>query len=290
VRLLNNIKMKGQIIKIISDNYYVKSHHKIYICKARGRFRKDNIKPLVGDLVLIDIEKKYIIDILPRHNELTRPSIANVDQAMILISVKEPNLALDLLDKMLIIIQHHNIKPIICFTKLDLLTKMEKQFIRNLINYYRKLGYLVFTNQQLFWLKRIFKNKITVLAGQSGVGKSTLLNKLNKDLNLSTKPISLALGRGKHTTKHVKLLEVSNGLIADTPGFSAVNLTNITNEAIRDNFIEFHQYKKRCQYRNCFHLNEVNCEVKKMVQKGKILESRYQNYQCFIKSKEGNHD
>ncbi len=278
--------MKGIIIKIINDNYYVKYEKNILLCKARGKFRKDNINPLVGDVAEFDIGDKVITNIENRKNELIRPSICNVDQAVILMSVKEPEFSSLLLDKMLTIIDYNNVKPIICFTKFDLLkADNDKKLIRNYIKYYEKIGYQVFTNRYLFWLKRIFKNKLSVFTGQSGVGKSSLLNKIDKKLNLKTAPISASLGRGKHTTRHAELLELCGGLIADTPGFSALEFTGMSKEDIRDNFVEFNKYKDNCEYRNCLHLNENNCEIKRMVDKNQILLSRYQNYIKFITSK-----
>jgi len=278
--------MRGQIIKLISDNYYVKYNNEIILCKSRGKFKKDNINLLVGDYVDFDLGDKVITNILPRKNELVRPSISNIDQAMILVSVKEPEFSSLLLDKMLTIIEFNNIKPIICFTKLDLLTTFnDKRLIKQYIGYYKKNGYKVLTNNQLFWLKRLFRNKVTVFTGQSGVGKSSLLNKINNKLNIKIAPISIALGRGKHTTRHVELLELCGGLIADTPGFSALDFIDMTKEDIRDNFIEFNKYKEKCEYRNCFHLNESDCEIKKMVEKRKILPSRYDNYKKFISTK-----
>ena len=149
--------------------------------------------------------------------------------------------------------------------------------------YYQKIGYLVFTNQQIRKLKTIFKDKITVLTGPSGVGKSTLLNKLDVNLKLQTGVISKALKKGKHTTRHVELFSLYEGLIADTPGFTSLELTNMTKEDVRKNMIEFDKYKDQCRYRNCFHLKGSNCQIRKMVNKGQILESRYQNYKKFIK-------
>jgi ribosome biogenesis GTPase len=278
--------MRGQIIKIISNDYYVNYHDTVYPCKCRGKFRIDGITPLVGDYVDFDKQNNYILDVYPRKNELVRPSVSNIDQAMIITSVKEPEFSSNLLDKLLVIIEFNNIKPIICFTKLDLLkTKQKKNNIKKYIKYYKSIGYQVYTNKQLFLIKRLFKNKVTVFAGQSGVGKSTLLNKLNKKLNLKTDEISKALGRGKHTTRHVELLKINNGLVADTPGFSSLDFIDMTKEDIRDNFIEFNKYKHLCEYRSCLHIEENNCGIKKAVDENKIMESRYLNYKNFISKK-----
>lgn len=275
--------MNGIIIKNISNDYTILSENKEYICKARGRFRKDKIIPLVGDNCTFDSEKKYIIEIQKRKNELVRPPVANIDQAFIITSAKEPDFSPNLLDKLLCIIEYNNIKPIICFTKLDLLDKEEKKHIENIISYYKKIGYQVFKNTEIEEIKKQFKNKKTVFTGQSGAGKSTLLNKLDKNLNLKTNEISQALGRGKHTTRHVELLNLYDGLIADTPGFSSIEFIGMKDEDIRDNFIEFNVYRHECEYKDCMHTNEKNCKIKEELEKGNILKSRYENYLKFIK-------
>ena len=275
--------MVGKIIKQVSNDYTVKSD-KLYICKARGKFRNLHITPLVGDNVEFDPDNKYILDILERKNELERPSISNIDQAVIVTSVKIPDFSSNLLDKLLCIIEYNNIKPIICFTKLDLLTKEELDSIRVIEDYYRSIGYPVYENTDIK-LKEVFKDKITVFAGQSGAGKSSLLNRLDSNLNLEIGEVSIALGRGRHTTRHTELIEVLDGMIADTPGFSAVDFTGMTKADIRDNFIEFNKYRDNCLYKDCMHKDEDSCEIKKLVGKG-ILESRYENYLKFIEKSE----
>lgn len=275
--------MQGIITKIISNDYDVETENKKYICKARGRFRKEKITPLVGDICDFDEEKKYIIEIQKRKTELVRPPIANIDQAIIVTSAKEPDFSSNLLDKLLCVIEFNNIKPIICFTKLDLLNKEEEKNIQNIINYYKKIGYDVYKNTEVEKIKQIFKNKKTVFTGQSGAGKSTLLNKICPGLNLKTDEISLALGRGKHTTRHVELIKLYEGLIADTPGFSSLDFIGMSNSDIRDNFIEFNEYRHECEYKDCMHINETKCKIKEEIKKGNILESRYENYLKFIK-------
>jgi ribosome biogenesis GTPase len=268
------------IVKNISDLYFVKCDDIIYECKAKGIFRKDKITPTVGDKVEIDIDKKIITKILNRKNILIRPPISNIDQALIVVSVKEPDFSTNLLDKMLNIIEFNNIKPIICLTKLDLLN--DNNEIEKYIKYYRSIGYTIIKNTEKEKLKKFFKNKITVLTGQSGVGKSTLLNMLDDSLNINTNSISIALGRGKHTTRHVELLEMFGGLVADTPGFSALNFIGMTKSDIRDNMIEFNKYKDKCRYKDCMHVKEDECKIKEYVNEGKILKSRYDNYLKFI--------
>ena len=274
--------MQGKIIKQISNDYTVKSNNTEYICKARGKFRKMEISPLVGDEIIFDEKGKYILQILPRANELKRPSIANIDQAIIITSLKNPDFDTNLLDKLLTIVTYNNITPIIIFTKSDLLSDSELEEYKLYFNYYQKIGYKVFMNYEIDKIKKIFKNKVSVFTGQSGAGKSTLLNKLDQNLNIKTAEISQALNRGKHTTRHTSLLEVEGGLVADTPGFSALSFGAITPDLIRDNFVEFNKYRQHCKYSDCMHNKENNCEVKNKVHEKIILQSRYDNYIKFI--------
>lgn len=276
--------MEGIIIKNISNDYVVESNKKTYTCKPRGKFRKEKITPLVGDKVIIDEENNYIIEIKPRKNYLIRPTVANIDQALIVTSVKNPNLDTNLLDKLLTIISYNNIEPIICFTKIDLLNENELIEFKNYIDYYKKIGYKVVTNTSPNNFKEIFKDKITVLAGQSGAGKSSLLNLLDKNLKLKTSDISYALNRGKHTTRHTELYEILDGFIVDTPGFSNIDFHTMKKEDIRDNMKEMFDNLHYCKYRDCMHIKEDGCQVKEKVSKKEILESRYDNYKKFIES------
>ena len=222
--------MNGIITKQISNQYTVNIKGKEYVCSARGKFRNLNLSPLVGDKVKVDVEKLLIEEILPRTNTLDRPSVSNVDIALIVTSVKKPDLSLSLLDKEISVILSNNITPVICLTKLDLLNKKEYTDIKILKKYYENIGIIVLTNKNLFKLKRVLKNKTIVLTGQTGAGKSTLLNKLNKKLNIETKPISEALNRGVHTTRHTEIYQIKNIYFVDTPGFSSLDLKNITKE------------------------------------------------------------
>ena len=274
--------MIGKIVKQISNDYTVKVDNKSYICKARGKFRNMGITPLVGDNALIDCNTKCIIEIKSRKNELIRPSIANVDQAVIVMSNKIPEFSLDLLDKLLCIIEYNNIKPIIYVSKIDLLTEIEIDSLNKTLDYYRGIGYKVYTD---LTIKEVFKDKVTVFVGQSGAGKSTLLNKLDSKLSLITGEVSEALGRGRHTTRHVELIETLDGLIADTPGFSKISFIGMTKEDIRDNFIEFNNYRDNCRYKDCMHNKEDECEIKKEINNN-ILKTRYDNYIKFIKEVE----
>ncbi len=272
--------MEGQIVKILSNLYTVSSNGKKYECHSRGKFRNDNITPMVGDFVKFDEENNYILEVLPRKNELVRPLVSNVDQGLIVTSLKSPDFSLNLLDKLLVVMEYHKIKPIICLTKYDLLNSKEKKEIKKYIKYYKNLGYKVLYNTNLFRIKRLFKNKTTVFTGQSGAGKSTLINKLDKKLNLETGEISKALGRGKHTTRYVELIELFGGKVVDTPGFSMIEFTGMTNEDIKNCFIEFKKYP--CPYKDCMHLTENECRIKKEVQNKNILEERYEDYKKFI--------
>lgn len=275
--------LEGKIIKLISNDYTVLSD-KLYVCKCRGKFRNEKINPLVGDNVLFDASNNYILEIKPRKNELVRPPISNIDQAYIVTNVK-PTFNSNLLDKLLCIIEFNNIKPIIIFTKIDLLNEEELKSIKEVITYYKKIGYEVYINDEIDKIKASMKDKISVLSGQSGAGKSTLLNRIDNNLNLKTDEISVALGRGKHTTRHVELISLCGGWVADTPGFSSLDFAGMSNEDIRDNFIEFDAYKDKCQYRDCMHLNEENCNIKNNKQ---ILKTRYTNYVSFINNNKQN--
>lgn len=268
----------GKIIKIVSNLYTVQVGNDIYECRARGKFRKDSVTPLVGDFVVIDTENAYILEIEKRRNELSRPTIANVDVGLVLTSVKQPDLSLNLLDKELAAVSHEGIEPIIVLSKMDLLSGSEKKEIKRIFKYYKKVGYKVITNRKLFSLKRMLRGKTVVLTGQTGAGKSTLLNSLDKTLNLKTSPISQALGRGVHTTRHVELFEIAGALIADTPGFSALDL-NFPKEELKELYPEFREYE--CKFQNCEHVGEKSCGVKEAYKDRKIMASRYENYLKF---------
>ena len=276
---MNN--MQGQIVKIISNLYTVKVDNEFVDCRARGKFRNIGTTPLVGDYCIIDKENNYILEILPRKNSLKRPLIANVDVALIVTSVKKPDLSLNLLDKLLSLSIMSNVKPVICLTKLDLLNKEELKSLNNIIKYYKKIGFKVLKNTEKIKLKSILKNKLIVLAGQTGAGKSSLLNRLDKNLKLETAEISEALGRGKHTTRHVEVFKVGKMYIADTPGFSALDLSEFNDDEIKTSFIEFSKYK--CFFNDCKHIKEKKCGVLEALAKKEILESRYNNYVSFIK-------
>jgi len=272
--------MEGQIVKILSNLYTVNSNGKIYECHSRGKFRNNKITPMVGDFVVFDEENNYILEILPRLNQLERPLVSNVDQGLIVTSLKGPDFSANLLDKLLVVMEFHKIKPIICLTKSDLLNNREKKEIKKYVKYYKSLGYKVLYNTNIFRIKRLFKGHTTVFTGQSGAGKSTLINKLDKKLNLETGEISKALGRGRHTTRFVQLIELYGGKVVDTPGFSMIEFNGMTKDDIRDSFVEFKKYP--CPFKDCMHLTEKECRIKKEVKNKNILESRYEDYKKFI--------
>lgn len=268
----------GIITKIISNLYTVSVDGELYDCRARGKFRKDEITPLVGDFVVIDRENNYILEIKKRKNSLSRPMIANVDIALIMTSLKEPDLSLNLLDKELLCVENAGIEPIICLSKSDLLSKTEKNEYKKVFAYYKSIGYKVVKNTETFKIKRMLKGHTVVLTGQTGSGKSTILNRLDKKLDLKTSPISKALGRGVHTTRHVELFKVKGAFIADTPGFSALDL-NFPKENLKMLFREFQGIE--CKFKDCEHIKEKSCGVLDALDNGKIKQTRYENYVKF---------
>lgn len=283
---------KGIILKALSGFYYVEDLEtkETIQCRSRGLFRKQKITPLVGDQVEFLVEPDgngYVMGIDPRKNELVRPPIANVDLALVVFSVKEPDFSPKLLDRFLAVIEMNQIEPVIVLTKLDLMTEEEKQAIEPIIDYYREIGYQVIetSSKQEFGLESInelIKQRIAVICGQSGVGKSSLLNSLDDSLNIQVNEISKALGRGKHTTRHVELHKLSEGLIADTPGFSSLDLDQLEPIDLSQCFIEFYDLSEQCKFRGCLHENEPRCAVKAAVQENEIIPTRYENYLQFL--------
>ena len=272
--------MKGQIVKIHSDLHYVQVEKDIYPCKCRGIFRKEKILPLVGDYVEFD-PKKYVVEkILPRKNEFKRPKVSNIDQAFLITSLVSPDFSLNLLDKLLVLMELHSVQPIICITKKDLVKDNDFKKIEEILHYYKKIGYTVIYNTELNKIKKLLKDKTSVFTGQTGAGKSTLLNRLNPDWKLETGEVSVALGRGKHTTRVVTLYELFGGKVMDTPGFSALDFASYSKEQIRDAFVEFQNFP--CPFKDCLHTKEGECEVKQAVISNNIMKSRYLNYLNFI--------
>ena len=272
--------MQGQIIKIVSDLHIVACDGQTYPCKCRGIFRKEHITPLVGDYVLFSKEKNLIESIVPRKNEFQRPKVSNVDQAFLITSLVHPDFSLNLLDKLIVLMEINHVEPIICITKEDITDEDEKKKVYSVLEYYKNIGYKVVSNQDLDTLEELLADKTSVFTGQTGAGKSTLLNKLNPEWDLETGEVSLALGRGRHTTRVVELFELFGGKVMDTPGFSALDFKGVSKETIRDAFVEFREFP--CPFKDCNHTKEWECEVKKAVLANNIMESRYLNYLSFI--------
>ena len=277
---------KGIIISNISDLYKVESNNIIYDCNARGKFKSNEISPVAGDIVEIEItdEKKktgVINKIENRKNYLKRPKMANLSQIILVVSMKLPKPDLLLLDKQLAYAEYLGIKPIICLNKIDLEDEEKIEYIYNL---YSNIGYTVIKtnakeNLGVSPIKEYLKNNITAFSGNSGVGKSTLINTLiGKDL-AEEGLISNKSKRGKNTTTQVLLYKIDeNSYIADTPGFSTFDIKEIPKEELAKYFIEFRPYLRECEYGDCSHIKEENCGIKQAVGKGKITKDRYQRY------------
>ena len=271
---------KGLIIKAISGEYVVLTGDQELVCKPLGLMRYKNITPRVGDICEVEnVDGANVIkSIQKRKNELLRPVVANVDKVIIVTSLTEPDLNLNLLDRIICQVEYCDIPIVLVFSKADL---VDVNNYLDIINYYKSLDYKVYTTpNEVEALKSEFKDCIWVLAGQSGVGKSNLINNLDLGFNLKTGEISDALGRGKHTTRHVELHKVAGGYLADTPGFGALDL-EMDEASLSQTFREF--FKLKCKYNPCYHLVEPGCKVKEEVEKGNILRSRYDNYLAFLK-------
>ncbi|MGN7407583.1 ribosome small subunit-dependent GTPase A [Sporosarcina sp. SAFN-010] len=281
---------EGQIRKAISGFYYVKYDGGTVRCRGRGVFRKRKITPLVGDWVTYvqeGEEDATITEVHPRKNELVRPPVSNIDLALLAVSIVEPTFSSNLLDRFLVLVESHHIEPVICLTKKDKANEAELQAAEEAAAYYRSIGYSVLMTSidepgLLEKVRPYLEGQTTVLAGQSGVGKSTLLNTLLPNLSLETGEISESLGRGKHTTRHVELHEVGGGLVADTPGFSSLEFETLEKQELGSCFPEFLEASEQCKFRGCLHLKEPSCEVKRQVESGEILQSRYNHYLQFL--------
>ena len=281
---------EGKIVKALSGFYYVLSETKVIQCRSRGVFRKNKVNPLVGDEVIFQAENNlegYILEVNERKNSIIRPPVANVDQAILVFSATEPNFSTALLDRFLVLIEFNQIRPIICITKIDLITEAEKQALEQVVEDYERAGYEVIltssvTDEGLEVLTPFLNGVITVFAGQSGVGKSSLLNAIRPDLELKTDQISNHLGRGEHTTRHVELIPIGDGLVADTPGFSSLEFTDIEQEDLNNYFPEIRKLSEACKFRGCLHLAEPKCAVKNGLENGEVPSYRYQHYKEFL--------
>jgi len=275
---------RGIVIKAYSGFYYVQVGDALFECSLRGRFRKEKQTVLTGDRVEIQTLKEYkgvIEEILPRDNQLIRPPIANVQQVVIVLAAKDPNPNFNLLDRLLILAQAAGISPVVCINKGEL---VERAWLEEITHVYRGLGYpVIITSALEGWgiegLREILLEKVSVFAGPSGVGKSSLLNAVQPGLALKTGQVSEKIGRGRHTTRHVELLPLDfGGLVADTPGFSTLYLPEISPEELGSYFPEIEEHLGGCRFKGCLHHNEPRCAVKEALSAGEIDRRRYQHY------------
>ena len=279
--------MRGKIVKGISGFYYVHvAETGIYECKAKGIFRNQKIKPLVGDdveIVVLDEEKKIgnVEKILPRTRELIRPAVANIDMALVIFAAAKPDPNFNLLDRFLCMMEYQKVPVTICFNKCDLVSEEEKE---NLQKIYAPAGYdILFTSvktgENIDRLKALLAEKTTTVAGPSGVGKSSLINELQTDERMQTGAISDKIGRGKHTTRHSEIISIGQDTyIMDTPGFSSMDLPGFEKEDLWTCYPEFVPYEPECRFIGCSHIGEPDCGVKNALAEGKISRVRYDNY------------
>ncbi len=279
--------MQGKIVKGIAGFYYVHvAEAGVFECKAKGVFRKEKIKPLVGDNVemdLLNLEEKTgnITEILPRQNQLIRPAVANVDQALVIFAADKPKPNFNLLDRFLIMMEYQQVDTVICFNKQDLVQCSELQKLQKI---YQECGYqILFASAKdqkgLEEIHRVLTNKTTVVAGPSGVGKSSLINLLSPKAGMETGAVSEKIGRGKHTTRHSQLLRIEEQTyIMDTPGFSSLYLMGVEKEELKNYFQEFEPYEPYCRFQGCSHIHEPGCGVKKALEEEKISPIRYEDY------------
>lgn len=282
--------MQGKIIKGISGFYYVHVVESgIYECKAKGIFRQQKIKPLVGDDVCIDVtdeEEKTgnITKILPRRNELIRPAVSNIDQALVIFAAEKPTPQFNLLDRFLILMNAQKVPVVICFNKCDLVSEEERE---RLLSIYRKCGSrVIFTSAKseegIEELRQVLLGKTTAVAGPSGVGKSSLVNAVSPEIRMETGEISRKIERGKHTTRHSQLIHIAKGTyLMDTPGFSSLYIPGMEKEELGNYYPEFAEYEPYCRFQGCAHISEPDCGVKQALEEGRIHPVRYENY-CML--------
>jgi len=275
--------MQGVIIKGIGGLYFVKVDDKVIECKARGKFRYTGLSPVIGDKVEImletDVTKGVIEKIFARDTEMIRPVVANVTQAFVVFAFKKPDLNMELLNKFLVLCEHYRLKIVLCLNKLDLVTEVDDDLIKEL----KSVGCdIVFLKAKegmgLLELKTKIKDNITVFCGPSGVGKSTILNSLLGREAMKTGDISKKSQKGKHTTRHSELIEYEEGFLLDTPGFSSLSLDFIEKEKLQECFPEFEKHRGDCRFSNCMHYKEPNCSVKQAVEANEIYKDRYKFY------------
>lgn len=279
--------MQGKIVKGISGFYYVHvAESGIYECKAKGIFRNQNIKPLVGDdveIVIIDEKEKKgnIEKILQRKNELIRPAVANIDLALIIFAAAKPQPNFNLLDRFLVMMEYQKVPVTICFNKRDLVTDEE---VEKMAGVYKNCGYeVIYTSaaekQGIEELRALLEGKTTAVAGPSGVGKSSLVNSLQQGIRMETGSISKKIERGKHTTRHSEIIPIAgNTYIMDTPGFSTLYIPGFEKEDLQQFYPEFAEYEPFCRFKGCSHISEPDCGIKEALSQGKVSSLRYENY------------
>lgn len=271
--------MRGMIVRIVSNQYQVYVDGTVHNARPMGKLRLKG-KPLVGDHVMLEAHEDGLViqEVLSRTNQLVRPSVANVDQVLLVMSCKEPDFSFTLVDRLIFMVSYEHIKPVIVLNKADLIEASEIEMI---MNEYEPFGYDVIVlgeNRDVAPLEAILKDKVSVLSGQSGVGKSSIMNRLNPTFQLNTQEISKSLGRGKHTTRHNELYEIGGGWIADTPGFSSLSFNHMEPLELAHSIIDFKPYLGECKYRDCLHINEPSCKIKEMIDAGKVSKHRHAHY------------
>ncbi len=279
--------MKGKIVKAVAGFYYVDvDKDTVYQCRARGIFRNRNVKPLIGDNVRIEVTHEgdmegNVLEIYPRKNSLVRPTVANIDQAVIVFALAFPDPNLNLLDRFLVVVSKNGITPLVCFNKSDLVSESKAEEI---VDIYKKAGYQVLVSTAKFSdtlpeFERLLSGKTTVFAGPSGVGKSTIINLLQQHTYMETGIVSEKIKRGKHTTRHANLIPIDlESYVVDTPGFSSLSLDDMEAADLKEHFLEFLTYEPYCKFNGCNHVNEPSCGVKDAVLDGDISQSRYDSY------------
>lgn len=272
----------GRIIKIISNQYTIQTPQRTVIAIPRGKLRREE-KPVVGDIAdFEEVEGSFRLDkVHPRKNRMVRPSVANVDQALIVQSLKDPDFSSHLLNRLMFLADLAGITPAICLTKSDALEPEEFAKLKEIISWYEKAGYdVVYTHpgSDNDALRKLLEGKVTVLCGQTGAGKSSLLNRLDPTFQLHTQEISKALGRGRHTTRHCELHPVADGLVADTPGFSSLDFTRLDVEHLDQKIRDFQPYLGQCRFADCRHLKEPGCAIKDAVEKHELSPFIYEDY------------
>jgi len=276
--------MEGIITKTLGGFFFVKTNNDVYKCRIRGKIQK---KVYPGDVAEINLEDKIVESVKERGNLLMRPKVANVEQVIVLHSLKKPPFDKNLLDRFIIMVESSELKPLVVFNRVDLVDNLKE--VKEELQIYKNIGYDVFyiSAKKHLGLNELYKkleNNISVIAGPSGSGKSTLINSIVEDIDLPTREVSKKLNRGKHTTKHIELITLpSRGFVADTPGFSSIEIENIDSSDLKYYFPEFEEYENSCKFSTCSHTHEPGCKVKEALEAGFISQERYNSYKDIYK-------